>query len=93
MCGYTRLNRIRNVVIREKAGVALIEDKIKETRLRQFGHVMRRCINAPVRMCEMINLMHYRRGIGCSKINWSEVIRHDLKCMGLMEDMAQDRSM
>jgi len=34
MCGYTKLDRIRNVVIREKIGVAPIEDKMRESRLR-----------------------------------------------------------
>ena len=50
MCGYTRLYRIRNVVIRERVGVTLLEDKLRETRLRWFGHVMRRskCSNEEV---------------------------------------------
>ena len=39
MCGYTRLDRIRNVVIRERVGVAPLEDTLRETRLRWFGHV------------------------------------------------------
>jgi len=42
MCGYNRFDRIRNVEIREKVGVAPIKDKMRETRLR-------RCISAPVR--------------------------------------------
>ena len=34
MCRYTRLDRIRNEVIREKVGVAPIEEKLREARLR-----------------------------------------------------------
>ena len=34
MCGFTRLDRIQNEVIKEKVGVAPIEEKLKETRLR-----------------------------------------------------------
>ena len=34
MCGYTRLDKIRIVVLREKVGVVLIEEKMSETRLR-----------------------------------------------------------
>jgi len=34
MCGYTRLDRINNGVIREKGEVALIQDKMRETKLR-----------------------------------------------------------
>ena len=39
MCGFTRLDRIRNEVIREKLGVAPTEEKLKETKLRWFGHL------------------------------------------------------
>ena len=34
MCGFTRLDRIRNVAIRERVGVAPLEDKLRESRLR-----------------------------------------------------------
>ena len=54
MCGFTRLDRIRNGVIRSLAEVAPIEEKLRETRLRWFGHVKRRSVAAPVRRCEMI---------------------------------------
>jgi len=33
ICGHTRLDRIRNEVIRDKIGVASIEDKMREARL------------------------------------------------------------
>ena len=91
MCGYTRLDSIRNVVIRERVGVVL-EDKLRETRLRWFEH-LRRSINAPVRRCETINLLHCRRGRGRLKLSWSEVITSDLKSIGLTEDIAQDRNL
>jgi len=39
MCGYIRLDRIRNEVNRENVGVAPIEDKMRGTRLKWFGHV------------------------------------------------------
>ncbi|XP_070034694.1 uncharacterized protein [Nicotiana tomentosiformis] len=34
MCGHTRLDRIRNEVIRDKVGVAPIEENMREARLR-----------------------------------------------------------
>ncbi|KAF3685691.1 putative protein BASIC PENTACYSTEINE4-like [Capsicum annuum] len=46
MCGCTRKDRIRNEVIRDKVGVALVEAKMREARLRWFGHVMRRSTDA-----------------------------------------------
>ena len=43
MCGYTRVDRISNGVIRDLVKVAPIGDKMRETRLRWFDHVKRRC--------------------------------------------------
>jgi len=59
-CSYTRLDRIRNVVIREQVGVAPPEEKLRETKLRWFGHV-KRSVNKPSRRYETINLLHCRR--------------------------------
>ena len=44
---YTRLDRIRNEVIREKVRVAPVEDKMRETMLRWFSHVRKRSENVP----------------------------------------------
>jgi len=64
MCGSTRLNRIRNEVIKEKVGIATIEEKLREIRFRWFGHVKRRGVNEPVRRFEAINLINCRRRRG-----------------------------
>ena len=93
ICGHTRLDKIRNEVIKDKIGVASIEDKMRETRLRWFGHVRRRPMDAPVRRCETIECLNYKRSGGRPKKSWSEVIKHDLRTLGLVEDMAQDRKL
>jgi len=41
MCGYTIMDRISNGVLRDLVKVAPIEDKLREVRLRWFGHVKR----------------------------------------------------
>ena len=87
----TRLDRIRNEVIRDRVKVVPIEDKIRESRLRWFGHVKRRRVDAPIRRCETINIPVGFRGKGRPKKSLDEVIRGDLKVVGLTEDMAQDR--
>jgi len=87
ICGYTRLDKIRNEVIRGKIEVASIEDKIRETRLRWFGHI-RRSMDAPVRRCEKLHHSDHRRSRGRPKKSWSEVIRLDLKTLELVEYMA-----
>ncbi|CAN6572814.1 unnamed protein product [Malus baccata var. baccata] len=43
---------IRNEDIRGKVEVAEIEGKMRENRLRWFGHVQRRPTDAPVRICD-----------------------------------------
>jgi len=87
----TRLDKIRNKLIRCKIGAASIEDKIKEARLRWFGHISRRNMDSPVKRCERIERPKYKRGRGRPKKSWSKVIRHDLKTLGLVDDMAQGR--
>ena len=39
ICGHTRRDRVRNDDIRERLGVAPIEEKLVQHRLRWFGHV------------------------------------------------------
>lgn len=92
MCGHTRLDKIRNEVIRDKVGVASIGDKLRESRLRWFGHVLRRDPRAPVRRTEGLDLGDVRRGRGRPKKSWKEVIRQDLALLSISEDMAMDRA-
>ena len=87
MCGYMRIDRIMNGVIRDLAKVAPIEDKMRESRLRWFGHMKRRSVAAPMRRCEMIDIPRSKRGRGRTKKSLDEVIREDLKVVDLMEDM------
>ncbi|XP_070039058.1 uncharacterized protein [Nicotiana tomentosiformis] len=91
MCGHTWLDRIRNEVIRDKVGVAPVEAKMHEARLRWFGHVKRRSTDVPVRRCERLVLRGERRGRGRPKKSWGEVIRRDMEQLELIEDMTLDR--
>ncbi|KAG5613703.1 hypothetical protein H5410_013527, partial [Solanum commersonii] len=91
MCGHTRSDKIRNEVIREKVGVASVVDKLREARLRWFGHVKRWCADAPVRRCEGLVVEGKRRGRGRPKKYWGEVIRQDLAQLHLTEDMTLDK--
>jgi len=90
MCGHIRIDKIRNEVIGGKIGVASIEDKIRDARLRWFGHISSRNMDAPLTRCERIDCLNYRSR-GRPKKSCSEVVRHDLKTLRLVEDMAQDR--
>ncbi|CAH9108779.1 unnamed protein product [Cuscuta europaea] len=67
MCGHTRKDRVRNEAIRQRVGVAPIEDKMRKSRLRWFGHVRRRPSDAPVRRVEMCGEEAGKRGRGRPK--------------------------
>ncbi|KAK9053899.1 hypothetical protein SSX86_024974 [Deinandra increscens subsp. villosa] len=90
MGGHTQLDRIRNEVFRGRFAVTSISEKIREGRLRWFGHVMRRQVSAPVRSVDSI-IVEGRRGIGRPKMSWRERIRLDLLDLHLSEDMVDDR--
>ncbi|PHT45379.1 hypothetical protein CQW23_14537 [Capsicum baccatum] len=91
MCGLTRGDRVRNEIIQKKVGVASVEDKMWEGRLRWFGHVMKRGADAPIYRYERLALDGFRRGRGKPKKYWRDVIRHDMEQLQLTEDMTLDR--
>ena len=92
MCGHTRVDRISNECIRKKIGVAPIEEKIREARLRWFGHVRRRPLDAPVRSIECReSLTTIKRGRGRPKKTWKENIKKDMLYLNINKDMCLDR--
>ncbi|VFQ95415.1 unnamed protein product [Cuscuta campestris] len=93
MCGKTRLDRISNEVIRRQVGMSPVEVKLREARLRWFGHVRWRNANAPIRRCERITVVRGSRGRGRPRKNWKNVIRQDLGLLTLTEDMTLDRNL
>lgn len=48
MYGLIKKDKTRNEDIQDKVGVASVEEKMQESRLRRFKHVKRRCMNALV---------------------------------------------
>ena len=53
MCGNTWKDKARNEDIRTKIDVSLIEENMRENRLRWFGHVRCRPTDTPVRRVEL----------------------------------------
>ena len=74
MCDNTMRDKVRNENIRTKIGVAPIEEKMREKRLRWFSHMQRRPTDAPVRRVKRIKLGHVKRAQGRPKKTWMEVI-------------------
>ncbi|KAL6548523.1 hypothetical protein OROGR_008944 [Orobanche gracilis] len=88
MCGHTKKDRLRNDVIREKVRVASIEDKMMENRLRWFGHVRRRPVDAPMRRLESWRTINIVKGRGRPKKTWIKLIENDMRFLGIGESMA-----
>ena len=91
-CGHTRRDRVRNEVIRDRVGVAPIEEKLTQHRLRWFGHVQRRPPEAPVRNGVLELVDNVKRGRGRPKLTWDESVKRDLKDWNISKEIALDRS-
>ncbi|KAK9755495.1 hypothetical protein RND81_01G029500 [Saponaria officinalis] len=92
MYGHTRKDRLGNEIIREKVEVAPIEDKMMENRLRWFGHVRRRPMDAPVRRLKTWGTEKVVRGRGRPKLTWLRVIENGMRFLGLHEGMVMERA-
>ena len=64
ICGHTRRDRVRNDDIRDRLGVAPIEEKLVQHRLRWFGHVQRRPPETPVHSGILSQDSNVKRGRG-----------------------------
>ena len=91
MCGHILIDRIRNQEFRNKLKVAPISGKMRENRLRWFGHVQRKTFDAPVRRVESI-IVEGKRSRGRPRRTWDEQIRVDLHELNLSADLTRDRS-
>ena len=92
ICGHTRLDRVRNDDIRDRLGVAPIEEKLIQHRLRWFGHVHRRPPEAPVHRGIIRRDNNVKRGRGRPNLTWEEAIKRDLKEWNIPMELCLDRS-
>ncbi|GKE43425.1 hypothetical protein Tco_1470709 [Tanacetum coccineum] len=89
-CGKTLRDIIPNGVYRAQLEVEMIINKMREGRLRWFGHVRRRSQSAPVRRVEDLVVDGLRRR-GRPKLRWEDRVKQDMKELLLSEDMTSDR--
>ena len=92
MCGKTRKDRVRNEDIRKMVGVAPIQDKLRENRLRWFGHVQRRPTEAVVRRCDTGVAEGTSRGRGRPRLKWESSVNRDMTLLDLTKQMTLDRT-
>jgi len=86
------MDQVRNDDIRDRLGVAPIEEKLVQHRLRWFCHVQRRPSEAPVHCGVLSQANNVRRGRGRLKLTWEEAIKRDLKVWDIPRDLCLNRS-
>jgi hypothetical protein len=79
ICGNTRREGVRNNDIRERLGVARVEKKLVQYRLRWFGYIQRMPMEAPVHSGVIKRTDNERRGRGRPNLTWDESVKRDLK--------------
>ena len=84
------MDKVRNEVVRNRLKVAPMPDKLRESRMRWFGHVHRR---EETHMCRSIQQWEVkgkgRRGRPTKK--WRHCIEDDMKALKVKADDALDR--
>ncbi|XP_061627969.1 uncharacterized protein LOC133477364, partial [Phyllopteryx taeniolatus] len=88
--GVTRLDKIRNELIRGTAKVRCFGDKVRESRLQWFGHVQRRESEYIGRRMMRMELPG-KRARGRPKRRLMDVVREDMMAVGVREEDAGDR--
>ncbi|GFO05113.1 hypothetical protein PoB_003161800 [Plakobranchus ocellatus] len=89
--GVTLEDKMRSDDIRKELGVCPIGEKARESRLRWFGHVMRR--EPENHLKQMLNLeVPWKRPRGRPKGRWRDGITRDMKQLHIEAEDAEDRS-
>jgi hypothetical protein len=91
ICGHTRRDRVRNDDIRKRLGVAPVEEKLVQHRLRWFGHMQRMPAEAPIHNGVIRWTGNKKRGRGRPNLTWEESVKRDLKDWCITKELALDR--
>ncbi|VDO99512.1 unnamed protein product [Heligmosomoides polygyrus] len=89
-CGWTRRDRVRNEDVRAVMKTAPIQLKMREQRLRWYGHVLRRPEDHPTRLALDFEAPG-KRPRGAPRKRWKDVIKRDLAEVGATADDGLDR--
>ncbi|VDO95916.1 unnamed protein product [Heligmosomoides polygyrus] len=88
--GWTRQDRVRNEDVRTVMKTAPIHLKMREQRLRWYGHILRRQEDHPTKLALNFEAPG-KRPRGAPRKRWREVIKRDLAEIGAAPDEALDR--
>ena len=94
--GISKMDKVRNVEVRKKAGMMRVEVIMSQRRLRWLGHVVRMASERIPRCLLVSKIVGGKRAVGKQKLRWCDVVSNDLKRCGLVEnwsEIAVDRKM
>jgi exonuclease III len=90
MSGRKEVTERKTESIRKTFGLDTIHSALRKCRLRWMGHVYRREDTNTIKACERV-VVTGRRPVGRPPLTWRNLIREDLKTLGLSEEDAADR--
>ena len=88
--GVSLMERIESEEIRRRVGICKIVDKARESRLRWYGHVVRRDENSMIRKAHDMGV-EGRRSRGRQKMRWMDAVRRDMREMDVEHTDASNR--
>ncbi|KAL0809484.1 hypothetical protein ABMA28_011031 [Loxostege sticticalis] len=89
--GVTRLDKVRNEYVRGSFGVAPIAEKMRESRLRWYGHIMRRDENHPVRRA--LSIPERPKGRGRPPATWWSNVQNEIRKQNLEPQTTRSRTL
>jgi hypothetical protein len=91
ICDHTRRDQVQNDDIRERLGVAPVEEKLVQHCLRWFGHMQQRPAEAPICNGVIRRTGNKKKGRERPHLTWKESVKRDLKDRCITKELAFDR--
>ena len=88
--GVTLRDRVKSVDIRKELGVSSIQEKVREMRLRWYGHMQRMEDNEVRAVGDM--RVPGKRPRGRPRGRWMDGVRMDMQTLRITPEDAQDRT-
>ncbi|CAK1578064.1 unnamed protein product [Parnassius mnemosyne] len=89
--GVSRMDKIRNYYTRGSFKVAMVHKKLRENRMRWYGHVMRQDDDHVSK--KVMNIEEGKKGRGRPSITWLQTLKNDLKSINMPETTTHNRTM
>jgi len=90
MCGVTLKDGKTSEELRERLDVVSVSKRVRQNRLRWFGHVERKDEDDWVSACRDLSVAG-EKGRGRRRTTWKECVADDMRKMELRREDAQDR--